>query len=141
MTSRSLVRLALVAGALCLDIRAGHPAANGTAAGADWSKAEVVTVAMTEYRFEPERLSLTAGVPYRLRLVNRGTEIHDFSAPGFFRTVRFKDAGAFGSYGTSIVIRPGERKETEFVALAPGSYALTCADHDWAGMAGMIIVK
>jgi uncharacterized cupredoxin-like copper-binding protein len=106
----------------------------------DWSKAEVVAVKMTEYSFEPDHLSFRRGVPYRLHLQNTGSEIHDFSAPDFFRTISLRDTTALGSYGTSIVLKPGEQTNIDFVAPRPGTYELKCADHDWAGMTGMISV-
>ena len=106
----------------------------------DWSKADVVTVTMTEYRFDPDHLSFRHGVPYRLHLEDRGSEIHDFSAPDFFRAVSLRDPGVLGSSGNSVVVKPGEHKDIDFVALKPGTYELKCADHDWAGMTGMISV-
>lgn len=134
--------------ALALGVAAFHAgrtqADSGTdaaAAGVDWSKAEVVTVKMTEYRFEPDHLSFRHGVPYRLHLENAGSEIHDFSAPEFVRTISLHDAGVLGSYGSSVVLKPGQQTNIDFVALKPGNYALECADHDWAGMTGMISVN
>ena len=113
-----------------------HAAAS---AQVDWSKADVVTVTMTEYRFEPDHLSFHRAMPYRLHLENRGSETHDFSATDFFRSVNLRNPGVMGSSGT-VVVKPGEHKDIDFVALRPGTYELKCADHDWAGMTGMISV-
>jgi len=137
-------RLDLVALWLALSMCCAHAQATSPPAPAvsvDWSKAVVVTVRLTEYEFVPDHLSFRHGVPYRLRLENDGAEIHDFTAPAFFATVTFADPHALGAYGTSILIKPHERKDIDFTANRPGSYPLTCADHDWAGMAGMIMVE
>jgi uncharacterized cupredoxin-like copper-binding protein len=140
--SRPLVACALLACALLLGVRDGRSEPmRDVGPGIDWSKSAVATVVMTEYRFDPERIDIRAGVPYRLRLENRGQEVHDFSAPEFFRNVSFKDPAALGTYGRSIVMKPGERRDVELIALKPGSYPLICADHDWAGMTGMIVVQ
>jgi uncharacterized cupredoxin-like copper-binding protein len=42
---------------------------------------------------------------------------------------------------TEIVVHPGEAKDLRFVGKKAGRYPLRCADHDWAGMTGDIIVK
>jgi plastocyanin len=141
-----LAALVLAAASLCFETHAAQPEGSShglraAAAGAESSNAEVVTVIMTEYRFDPDRLSFSNGVRYLLRLENRGTEIHDFSAPGFFQAITLKDPGVLGSSGRSIVVKPGEHKDVEFVPEKPGAYPLICLDHDWAGMRGMIFVK
>ena len=38
--------------------------------------------------------------------------------------------------GREILVQPGDAKDLVFRAPAPGTYAMTCADHDWAGMWG-----
>jgi plastocyanin len=40
-----------------------------------------------------------------------------------------------------VVLQPHEIKDLVLVPLKEGSYDLTCADHDWEGMVGRIIVK
>ena len=42
---------------------------------------------------------------------------------------------------TAAVVRPHEAKDMYFIATRPGSYELTCADHDWAGMTARITVE
>jgi len=111
-----------------------------SADAADWSKAKTVTVVTVEYRFEPSALKFHSGVVYRLHLDNRGKETHEFTAPAFFKTIEMRDAGVVNADRTEIVIQPGEEKDLFFVAGRPGHYALTCSDHDWAGMVGSIAV-
>jgi uncharacterized cupredoxin-like copper-binding protein len=108
---------------------------------ADWANAETVAVTMVNYEFIPDRLVFRRGVPYRLHLENRGSEIHDFSAPEFFKAVELKNPDVLGPYATRIVVRPHEAKDMYFIATRTGSYELTCADHDWAGMTARITVE
>ena len=42
---------------------------------------------------------------------------------------------------TRIVVRLNEAKDMDFIATRAGSYELTCADHDWAGMTARITVE
>ncbi len=111
------------------------------AADIDWSQARLVTVVAVEYRFEPNHLALYRGVPYRLHVENRGREFHELTAPEFFKTVELRNPEALNHEHTEIVLRPGEQKDLDFVALRPGHYGMRCADHDWAGMTGDIAVE
>jgi len=107
---------------------------------ADWSKAQKVTVGTAEYAFQPASLSFRQGVAYRLRVDNRGKEMHEFTAPEFFKTVDARDWKPLNADHTEIVVRPGQHKDFYFVAKQPGSFKLICSDHDWAGMTGNITV-
>jgi uncharacterized cupredoxin-like copper-binding protein len=106
----------------------------------DWSKAQTVTVVTTEYVFTPKSLTFHSGVIYRLHLDNRGRETHEFTAPEFFKAIRMRNPKVVNADRTEIVVQPGEQKDLFFVAKQPGSYELTCSDHDWAGMVGDIII-
>lgn len=113
-----------------------------TGAGhADWAKAVTVTVVAVEYRFEPDRLVFRHGVPYRLHLVDRGRELHELTAPKFFAAIEMRNPAALNPERSEIVVRPGEARDLYFVAPQRGRFAMWCADHDWAGMTGEIIVK
>jgi plastocyanin len=117
------------------------PSATTSVGSIDWSKSETMTVTMTAYTFIPHRLTIRLGVPTRLRLVNDSVEIHDFTAPDFFKTIDVRDQRVFGSSGIGIQVDPKEQKDVEFVARVPGHFGLICADHDWAGMTADIVVK
>ncbi len=132
-----IAALALAA-ALC---RADAQTPDRTPREADWANAETVAVTMVNYEFIPDRLSFRRGVPYRLHLENHGSAIHDFSAPEFFKAIELKNPEVLGRYATRIVVRPNEAKDVDFIATRAGSYELICADHDWAGMTGRIIVE
>lgn len=110
-------------------------------AAVDWAKSEPATLFMTEYAFTPRPLVLHVGVPTRLRLVNRGTEIHDFTAPDFLKSVDLRDPALIGSSGVGITVEPRQEKDVYLIARLPGRFGLICADHDWAGMTAEILVK
>jgi uncharacterized cupredoxin-like copper-binding protein len=112
------------------------------AAGADvdWSKAQLVTVTAVEYDFQPSHLSFHHGVPYRLHLENHGKEVHELTAPEFFKSALIQDPAVLARDGTDLVVQPGESKDVLFVPQKPGHFSLICADHDWAGMTGDITV-
>ena len=110
-------------------------------AAADWSQAKPVTVVASEYQFAPAKLVFRRGVAYRLHIENHGKETHEFTAPGFFKSVELGDPAILNADRTEIVIAPGEAKDLSFVAKRAGRYKLRCSDHDWAGMAGEITVK
>jgi plastocyanin len=97
-------------------------------------------IEMQEYAFPLQRLTLRHGTPTQLHLVNRGAEIHDFTAADFFKTVDFRTPG-MGSSTIGITVAPQEVKDVDLIATLPGAFGLICSDHDWAGMIGEIIVE
>jgi uncharacterized cupredoxin-like copper-binding protein len=111
------------------------------AMSADWSKAETVTVIATEYGFDPHHLTFRVGSRYRLQIENRGKELHEFTAADFLKTLDVANPEALNPAQTELVVQPGERKELYFIPTKAGRYPLTCADHDWAGMTGDIVVE
>lgn len=116
-------------------------AAAAPAEAADWAKARLVTVVTVEYRFLPDHLVFRRGVAYRLHVVNRGQELHELTAPDFFKTVELRNPEALNREHTELALQPGEQKDLYFVAKRSGRYDMRCADHDWAGMTGDIFVK
>jgi uncharacterized cupredoxin-like copper-binding protein len=120
---------------------AGTAMTSATVGAVDWAKARLVTVVTVEYRFLPDHLTFRQGVAYQLRVVNRGKELHELTASGFFKTVELRNPGVLNREQTELVLRPGEQKNLYFVAKRQGHYDMRCADHDWAGMTGDITVK
>jgi uncharacterized cupredoxin-like copper-binding protein len=110
-------------------------------AAADRSVPEDVTLVLSEYRFSPNHLVFRHGVPYRLLLENRGRELHEFTAPAFFQAITLEAPESLAPGGSEVVLGPGELKALVFMAAAAGRYPLSCADHDWAGMTGDIVVE
>jgi len=113
----------------------------GAAPAVDWSSAMRVDVAMTEYRFMPDHLILQRGRVYRLHLVNTGKELHEFTAPAFFAASTVRDNRVLANGGQEVSVPAGGSADIDFVPNKTGSFDLTCADHDWAGMVGKIVVK
>jgi uncharacterized cupredoxin-like copper-binding protein len=116
-------------------------AAPMTAAAVDWAKARQVSVVTIEYRFEPNHLVFQRGVAYRLAVINKGHELHELTAPDFFKVIKMRNVNALNSEQTEIVVQPGEQKELYFIASRSGHFAMWCADHDWAGMTGDITIE
>jgi len=110
-------------------------------ATADGVRARLVTVVASEYQFSPKTLTLKRGVAYRLHLENHGKELHEFTAPAFFKSVELGDPAVLNADRTEIAVHPGEAKDLSFVPKKAGHYRLICSDHDWAGMTGEIVVK
>jgi uncharacterized cupredoxin-like copper-binding protein len=102
---------------------------------------QLVTLGLVDDRFVPDKLSFRAGVPYKLRLENRGREMHEFTAPEFIETLDVKNPEVLEQAGNEVLVQPGKSKDLVFVAKKPGRYPLTCADHDWDGMVGEIAVE
>jgi plastocyanin len=123
-----------VAGLLCALLLAAAPAP-------DWSTAQTVTIIGKDYAFEPNKLTLRIGTPYRLRFENRGKELHELTAPAFLQTVEVGNPDVLNADRTELAVYPGEQKELLFVPIRAGRYPFICADHDWAGMTGEIVVE
>lgn len=103
-------------------------------------QAAEVTVVMVDNRFQPEHVTFQSGKATALRLVNRGKAMHEFTAPAFLHASVVRDSRLLSNGGGDIVVQAGR---TVVVRLTPGpagEYPLTCADHDWDGMAGTISV-
>ena len=111
------------------------------AAAADWSQAQLVTVVASDYHFSPDRLVFKRGTAYRLHIENRGKEMHEFTAPDFFKAAEIADPAVLNPDRTEIVLQPGEAKDLYFVPQQAGRFPLICADHDWTGMVGEITVE
>lgn len=116
-------------------------------AAADWDSAKTVTIDMSEYAFTPKDITLEAGQPYILEVVNRGTEKHEFTAGAFFRTVATRKAETAESevkvpFFTEIEVFAGKKADIYLIPLIPGTYDLLCEieGHYEAGMFGTITV-
>jgi uncharacterized cupredoxin-like copper-binding protein len=105
-----------------------------------WSEAQPMTVVMVDNRFEPDHLTFHAGQPYALRLENHGKEMHEFTAPAFWKAATVKDKTLLANGGTDVVVQAGHSVDILLIAPPKGHYNLICADHDWDGMVGSIAV-
>ena len=107
----------------------------------DWSKAQPMNVMLIDDKFVPDHLTFRHAIPYRLHLENHGKELHEFTAPEFFAASVMHDPGVLKNGGQDIVVQPGATADVDLEPLRPGTYKLTCADHDWDGMTGEITVE
>jgi plastocyanin len=74
-------------------------------------------------------------------LENRGKDLHEFTAPEFLADALVRDPGALANAGQEVVVQPGRVVDVYLVPMRAGTFRLTCADHDWDGMVGEIIVE
>ena len=107
----------------------------------DWSYAQPVTVSLVDERFVPDKLVFRHGVPYRLRLVNTGNHMHEFTAPEFLKAVVVRNPEILEEAKNEVLLQPGGQKDLYFFAPRAGKFELTCADHDWDGMTGSITIE
>ena len=117
-------------------------------AAADWSRAEAVTITLSEFSFSPANLTFAAGSPYRLLIRNNGNIQHLFVADGFFKGIaaqRLKtpDGDVEAPYLATIAVPPSAEKELTFVAVTSGTYHLECSlpFHATFGMEGEIAIR
>ena len=75
-----------------------------------------------------------------LRLENHGKDLHEFTAPEFFRATTVRDKHVLANGGIEVVVQPGKSARVFLLPRVKGEYKLTCADHDWDGMVGSITV-
>ena len=129
-----MARRVLIIGALLLAVSASAQT------DVDWSKADPVSVLMVDDHFVPDQLVLRHGVPYQLNLENYGKELHEFSAPEFFADAIVRDPGVIAN-GKGVLVRPGWRTAFYLMPVSPGTFRLSCPDHDWDGMVGEIVVE
>ena len=113
----------------------------GTVMLADSSNAVVVRLVAADYRFEPSELTFRVGTAYQLQVENHGKDMHELTAPAFFEAVELKNPEVLNPERTELVLQPGEQKDVYFTAKRAGRYPYICADHDWAGMIGVMVVE
>jgi len=111
------------------------------AAEVNWLTAQPVSLTTVEYAFEPSHLIFRRDIAYRLHVENHGRELHELTAPDFFKAVKLHNPEVLNREHTEIVLQPNEQKDLYFIARRPGQYDMRCADHDWAGMTGDITVE
>ncbi len=113
----------------------------------DWTQSKIVTVALSEFKFEPTTLRFQEGVDYRLRLRNTGDSPHTFVSEGFFKAIAAEklisaDGMIASPYLQTIEVLSGSEKELRFVAVRQGTYDLECTVllHALFGMEGKIVI-
>ena len=135
-----------IAACACLGACATHQAPNqplrAADASVDWTHARTITVALSDFEFTPDHLTLHSGQPVRLMLSNTGSGKHDFSAPAFFAAASFRVGGTPPTAG-KVSLDGNQKAEIDLVPGTPGQYPLDCTEflHDMLGMTGQITVS
>ena len=116
-------------------------------AAADWSLAKTVRIELGEMFFKPKNLTVTAGIPYVLELVNTGKVQHEFTAAEFFRSSSIRKIGSDSSevrvpFFTGIKVGAGQTVKVFAIPVIPGVFETLCeiTGHREAGMTGTITV-
>lgn len=114
---------------------------------ANWDAGQTLRIELGEMFFKPKQITLKAGTPYVLQLVNTGKKKHEFVADDFFATVAFRKAeNAFGEYKGPMLreaeVFAGKQLDLYIIPTKAGSYLLVCEleGHREAGMEGKITV-
>jgi uncharacterized cupredoxin-like copper-binding protein len=113
------------------------------AAGApDWRQGREYDVLLSSFDIQPQTISLKAGQPLRLRLINNSSEAHSFSAKAFFAAGEIRSRDRKAVSGGSIDVGPGETREVLIVPAA-GRYTARCGSlfHRIMGMTAKIVVE
>jgi uncharacterized cupredoxin-like copper-binding protein len=111
------------------------------AADIDWSKAETVTLAMSEYQFTPNALAFKRGTAYRLHLVNQGRELHELDGPQFFAAITVGNPELLVNGGKEVDVKPGQSQDLLFVPNQAGKFPIDCDDHEVFGMTATFTVE
>jgi uncharacterized cupredoxin-like copper-binding protein len=114
---------------------------------AKWDAAPKVRIELGEMFFKPKDVTLEAGKPYVIELVNTGKVKHEFTADKFFRSVATRKVENVGSevkvpYFTETEVLAGKTLELFVIPVVPGSFEMLCQipGHLEAGMKGTITV-
>ena len=110
-----------------------------------------LTVKMTDFAYNPSSLTIPAGQPVTLTLMNTGNIEHDFVIEEIDVTTKvLQDSGsdahhAHGeekNYDLHASAGIGDTTVLEFTALRPGTYKVFCSveGHEEAGMVGELTV-
>jgi len=116
-------------------------------AAADWSLSKPVRIELGEMFFKPKVLTVQAGIPYELELVNTGKVEHEFTAAEFFRSSSIRKIRSDSSevrvpFFTGIHVRAGQTVKVFAIPVIPGTFATLCEikGHREEGMEGTITV-
>jgi plastocyanin len=99
-------------------------------------------VEMTNFKFAPSQIELTANAPVVLQLRNDAGGGHSFTAPAFFAAAHVDPASAKYIQAGKVEV-PSHQTVTISLVPAAGHYPLKCSHtlHSAFGMNGTIIVR
>ncbi len=160
MTGHTLIRVTGRLALVMLFVSLGF----GWTAGA--AKEQKITIALNEFNFSPAKVTLQAGVPAEIKLVNKGKVEHEFQV---YVTPRgkvsdwdeyamtntyFKDMGEVetefegigavaGTRVFEVKVQPGKEAGLKFTPTRRGIFEMAChtEGHYEAGMKGVLTVK
>lgn len=110
----------------------------------DWSKAQTVTISLSNYAFTPSTLNLRVGQPYHLVFASTVTKDHSFAAPELFQSGIVADADKSKiSKDGEVEVDDGGTVTVDFTPEKPGTYPFECTHflHASFGMTGQAIVQ
>jgi uncharacterized cupredoxin-like copper-binding protein len=109
----------------------------------DWTHAQPLTIALSNFKYTPSDVTLQRGTPYRLHLVNNAGGGHDFAAKQFFADsdIAPEDAGKISN--GSIKLDGHESADVRLVPKQAGTFKVRCTHfmHSGFGMKGTITVR
>ncbi len=136
----------------------------GWTAGA--AKEQKISIVLDEFSFTPTKVTLQAGVPAEIKLVNKGKVAHEFQvyvtpksrvsdwdeyamANTYFKDMgevetEFEGTGAVaGTRVFEVEVQPSKEAELKFTPARKGTFEMAChvAGHYEAGMKGVLTVK
>lgn len=112
------------------------------AQGTDYSRAQVVEVDLSSFKFTPAKVELRAGQPQMLTLINTASGGHNFSAKEFFAAAEIAPQDAGRVKKGAVEVEGGQSVTIHLVPRA-GQYDLKCTHfgHSTFGMTGVIVVR
>jgi uncharacterized cupredoxin-like copper-binding protein len=142
-----LMLLAVTAAAFAEDDRPQgmHPAL----VGIDWAQATRIEVDLGDHLYEPDRITLHKGKPYKLTLNNVGRFAHDMVGGSLFdesvialRMVNSNAGRVIADRVNSVYVRPKHTIELWLVPLMEGEYSFYCSlnGHREDGMEGTVTI-
>lgn len=160
MTEHTVLRVAGKCALVMLFVSLGF----GWTAGA--AKEQKITIVLNEFSFSPAKVTLQAGVPAEIKLVNKGKVEHEFQvyvtpkgkvsdwdeyamANTYFKDMgevetEFEGIGAVaGTRVFEVEVQAGKEAEVKFTPTRKGTFEIGChvQGHYEAGMKALLVVR
>ncbi len=119
-------------------------AACGAGTGSSGADSTTLTITMTEFSYQPDAWTVTAGQPVTVQLTNNGTLPHTWTIMKTPISGSYTSADQTDILYTSPVVASGSSTTISFTAPStPGTYQVVCTQpgHFDAGMLGQLTVK
>ena len=102
-----------------------------------------INIALTNYAFAPDTITMKANTPYRLHLTNGASKSHNFSSPEFFAASTVAPEDKSKIEDGVIELEGGQAVDVTVTPNRGGTYAVTCTHfmHGMMGMKGQITVQ